>query len=330
MNFSRSAFHTTRRKVVLAGGFATLLAPLAAVAQGEKPLSIVVAYPAGSAADVMARALGHELGQVLNVPVIVENKTGANQIVAATYVARAQPAGRTLFLAAMPSVIPPALQGKLPFAGLSDFAPVASLLTIQALLAVRADFPAKDIGEFVSTLKANPGKYSYGSAGVGSPLHLFCEELNAAIGAKSIHVPYGSGQAALLELTAGRLDYAMVPVSAHDFVASGKLKVLGTTGLERAPELPEVPSLHEGGLKGFEATFTYVLLAGRETPQDEVGQLNKAINAVKQNPGFVAKLKTLGGIKISKASDPNETRALVSREEKRWNDLVKVRKIEFN
>lgn len=330
MTSFQPAFRTNRRKIILAGSLATLISPLAARAQSGKPLSIVVAYAAGSLADVMARSLGVELGKSLNVPIIVENKTGANQIVAASYLARAQLASKTLFLAAMPSVIPPALKSNLPFAGLSDFAPVASLLTVQALLAVGPNFPVKDFKEFMAELKANPGKYSYGSAGVGSPLHLFTEQLNAEIGAKSNHVPYNSGQAVLLDLTAGRLDYAMVPVSAYEFVASGKLRVLGSTGLERAIELPQVPTLQEGGLKGFEAMFTYVLLARKDTPKEDILQLNKAIDHAKQDPEFFTKLKSFGGIKISNVGSPEETGALVKREEKRWNELVKERNIQFN
>lgn len=293
----------------------------------DRAVTLVVAYGAGSPADITARALADDLAVLLKQPVIVENRVGGNQIVAASSIARAPANGYSIFLAVLPSVTAPSLQATLPYKALADFAPIAKVSTILGMLGIAPDVPANNLKEFIELLRANPGKYSYGSSGIGSPMHLFVEKFNADIGAKSIHVPYRSVQPVLTDLMGGRVSYSFMPASFMEFAKAGKIKALGFTGLKGDPDHPTLPTMDAAGLKGFEAVVTYVVVTTKGTPPAVIARLNGAINTVTATPAFAKKVMPLGGVQVGPPLTPAETGELIAKEEARWNALVKTQNI---
>lgn len=305
------------------------LLPPAAMAQAfpDRAVTIVVPFAAGSRTDIVGRTLGNELAPVLKQPVVVENRSGANQIVGGSYVARAAPNGYTLLMVTLPSVTPAAVQKTLPYASMADFAAIAIIGKSTGLLVAAANVPANNLAEFVALLKANPGKYSYGSGGIGSPLHLFIEMFNKEAGVTAINIPYKSINAVMMDIVAGHIAYGYVSVAAMEYVKIGKLKALGMTSLQRSPFYPEVPTLADGGLKGFEVGGIYAIATTKGTPPAIVEKLNAAVNAAIASEGFTVKMRTADGLQVSAPQTPAQAGAVIAQEEERWNALVKARNI---
>ncbi|MES2511098.1 MAG: tripartite tricarboxylate transporter substrate-binding protein [Pseudomonadota bacterium] len=289
----------------------------------DRPITIVVPYLAGTLADLFARTVGNELSVALKQPVIVDNRPSAGQVVGSSLLARSAPNGYTLMISAFPNVVSSAIQKTLPYKSNLDFAPVAHVVTVANPLMVSTQLPVSTLQEFIALLKANPGRYSYGSSGVGSPIHLFAEMFNATAGTKSLHVPYKSFQTALIDIGSGQIDYGFMTFSAMQQVATGKMKVLGTPGAQRDPAYPAVATLDEQGLKGFNAVINYAMVAPRNTPPAIIARLNAAINAATSSEAFVNKVKAVGGVNILKPMTPAQVSALLAREEERWQKLVR-------
>src|SRR5262245_17738253 len=265
----------------------------------DRPITIISPQPAGSVSDIVSRALANDLSPAFNQPVIVDNRPGAGQAVGATAVARAAPNGYTLLMLALPSVVPPSAQKGLPFSGNTDFAAVANVVSIAALLGVGPGMKSANLKEFIALLKANPGKYTWGSAGIGSPIHLFGELFNQEAGTKSVHVPYKGYVPALTDIMEGRVDFAFMAMSAMQYVPSGKLKPLVISSAQRVADYPDLPTLDEQGLKGFDGSILYLVVTTKGTPQAIVERLNGAINAVIVTEAFAARVKPIGGVTIS-------------------------------
>ena len=289
----------------------------------DRPITIVVPYTAGTLADLFARAVGNELATTLKQPVIVDNRPGAGQVVGSSLVARAAPDGYTLMITAFPNVVSDGVQKKLPYKSNLDFAAIAHVVTVANPLMVSMQLPVSNLQEFIALLKANPGRYSYGSSGVGSPIHLFGEMFNATIGAKSLHVPYKSFQNALIDIGSGQVDYGFMTFSAMQQVSTGKMKVLGTPSMQRDPGYPTVATLDEQGVKGFNAVINYAMVAPRNTPRAIVARLNAAINAATSSDVFASKVKAVGGVSVLKPMTPAQVATLLASEEDRWQKLVK-------
>jgi tripartite-type tricarboxylate transporter receptor subunit TctC len=300
---------------------------LAAQSYPDRPLTIVVPYQAGTLADLFARTIGNELAVSLRQPVIIDNRPGAGQVVASSYVARSTPNGYTLMITAMPNVIAPSIQKSLPYAGNTDFAAVAHVVAVTNLLVTSPGLPVSNLREFIALLKANPGKHSYGSAGIGSPIHLFAELFNREAGARSLHVPYKSFQTALADIMTGQVDYGFMTLGAMQFVSAGKLKALGTPSQQRDPVYGQVPTLDEQGMKGFEAAIHYLLVAPRGTPAAIVERLNAAVGAVTGTEAFAAKVRPVGGVSVLKPMTPAQTTAFFAHEDERWKKLVEDQNI---
>ena len=294
----------------------------------DRPVTIVVAFAAGSPVDLTARALAAEMSLSLKQPVLVENRVGGNQIVAATSVARAPATGYTVMLYVLPSVNAPSTQANLPYKGIADFAPIARVSTIVGVLAVAPGIPANNLKEFIDLLKANPGKYSYGTTGVGSALHLFIEKFHAAIGgAKAIHVPYRSVQPALTDMMENRIHYTFPPMSAMEYVKAGKLKAIAFPTLQGDPAYPSIPTFEAAGLKGFEAKVTYALVTTKGTPPAVLERLNSAANAAIATESFQSRMKGMGGVQIPPPLTSTEAGTFFVQEEERWNAVVKSQNI---
>ncbi|VTU22538.1 Bug family tripartite tricarboxylate transporter substrate binding protein [Variovorax sp. PBL-E5] len=320
-----------RRRFLLGGALASLAWSSGALAQGfpARPITIVVPFVAGSPTDVAARAFAAEFSQTLNSPVIVDNKPGANQTIAGAYVARAAPDGYTLFFANLPAVVPPSILANLPYKGIRDFAPVSDIMTIGFVLVTAPDVPATTLQEFVALLKADPAKYSYGSSGISTPIHLMAEMFNKEIGVKTLHVPYKGGNQVQMDLISDRVTYAFLPTGSMDYVRAGKLKGLGLASAKRDPAYPELPTMDEAGLRNFRATVRFVLVAPRQTPPDVVGKLNAAANKVIASEAFYTRVKSVGGVEMSHPATPAQVGARIAEDEARWDAVVKKAEIQL-
>ena len=295
----------------------------------ERPITIVSPQPAGSVSDIVSRALAVDLSAAFKQPVIVDNRPGAGQAVGATLVARAAPNGYTLLMLALPNVLPPSVQKGLPFSGNGDFAAVANVLSIASLLGAGPSMSASNLKDFIAILKANPGKHTWGSAGIGSPIHLFGELFNQQAGTKSVHVPYKGYVPALTDIMEGRVDFAFMAMSAMQYVPTGKLKPLGISTAQRVSDYPNLPTLDEQGLKGFDVSVIYLVVTTKGTPQPIVERLNAAINAAIVTDAFAARVKPIGGVTVFKPMTPAQTAAFIAREDERWLKLIKDANIQL-
>jgi len=294
-----------------------------------RPITIVVPFGAGGAADSMARALGVELNADLKQPVLVDNRPGASQVVAGAFVARAEPNGYTLMLQLLPNLIPPALEKTLPYGGNTGFAPVAPVLSLPGVLVISNKVPATSVKEFIALLKASPGKYTYGSPGVGSPIHAWCELINQQVGTKSVHVPYKTYPDMVAQIVNGEVDYSFVSLDFMHFATSGRLKAIGISGAARHPDFPTVPTIDEQGFNGFNLTVSYFVVAPKGTPQDIIQRLNSAITAIASRDSFMNKVRVLGGIQPVSPLSPVQTGELIVSQDERFGNLVKDKRINF-
>jgi tripartite-type tricarboxylate transporter receptor subunit TctC len=250
-----------------------------------KAVRLVVGSAPGSGNDIAARIVAARMSESWGQQIVIENRPGANQAIAAELVARATPDGYTLLQCGVTSIaINPGLYPKLRYAPQQDFAPISLMATVPNVLVVHPTAPATTVGEFVAYIKANPGKFNYGSSGVGSTLHLSMEMLKSATGIRLEHVPYKGGALALADLLAGQVlaIFENVPVALPS-VRAGKVRALGVTALKRSPQLPEVPTFEESGYPGFEITVWYGVCAPAAVPKPVLARLNaevvKALNA---------------------------------------------------
>jgi len=294
----------------------------------SRPITLVVPFGAGGASDSVARALGAELSVDLKQPVVIENRPGASQAVAGSFVARAAPNGYTLMVQVIPNLIPPSLLKTLPYSGNTGFAAVAPILSIPGVLVTSAKLPVADFKEFVALLKANPGRYSYGSPGVGSPIHAWCEMVNLEAGTKSLHVPFRSYPDMLAQLVSGDVDYAFMQFDSMQFATSGKVKVLGISTATRHPDFPAIPTLDEQGLKGFNVATSFAVVATKETPSEILQRLNAAIFTATAREPFQAKVRPIGA-QVASAATPAQTAEWIAREEEKYARLIREKRITF-
>ena len=263
----------------------------------NKPVRIVVPYTAGGPADVLVRGLGQKLSEKWGQPVVVENRPGANEIVAAEAVAKAAPDGYT-FLVASDAVftLNASLYSKLSYDAVKDFTPVTKLVTANLMLVTRPDFPANSVKEFIEYAKTNPGKLSYGSVGAGGVNHLAMSWFNSMNGLQMEHVPYKGLVQGLQDVITGRLD-AMFSVigGALPFVQSSKLKALAVSGRARSGIVPNVPTFAEVGYPTFDASFYFAVAAPTGTPRDIVAKFAADAGQIVTSTEFREKyLTTLG------------------------------------
>jgi tripartite-type tricarboxylate transporter receptor subunit TctC len=257
--------------VVMAAAVLSVVAgESAAQAYPSKPVRIVVPYTAGGPADILVRGLGQKLSEKWGQPVIVDNRPGANEIVAAEAVAKAAPDGYT-FLVASDAVftLNSSLYSKLPYDAAKDFTPVSKLVTANLMLVTRPDFPANSVKEFIEYAKANPGKLSYGSVGAGGVNHLAMSWFNSINGLQMEHVAYKGLVQGLQDIITGRLDAMFAVIGgALPFVQSSKLKALAVSGRARSGVVPNVPTFAEVGYPAFDASFYFAVAAPAGTPRD--------------------------------------------------------------
>ena len=304
---------------------ACLALPLAANAQGwptKQPIKFIVVYPPGGASDVTARLIGAKLGEILNQNVIIENKPGANGIIATEFVAKSAPDGYTMLMANLgPNALNPVVYKKLPYDAIKDFTGVTLTTTVPQVVVVNPDLPVKTIPELIAYAKANPGKVSFGSAGQGASNHLSGELLNAMGGIKMQHVPYKGDAPSIVDLIGGSIQVALpTTVAGLPHVRSGKLRAIGVTSAKRLDTLPDVAAVAET-LPGYEAVSWGGVMVPAGTPPEIVKRLNTEINKILKMPDIAAKLEGLGAIIVG--STPEEFDKYVKDEIAKWGKVAR-------
>ena len=302
-----------------------LATPLAAMAQAfpTKPVKIIVGFPAGGPLDAHARLLADNLAKQLGQPVIIDYKAGAGGTVGAEFVAKGEADGHTLLMANTGTmVINPAVYTKLPYQTLRDFVPIARTAQQPLALVVHPDVKARNIGELVALAKAGPGKLNYGSAGNGGISHLVPEMFKQATGTFIVHIPYRGSAPAFTDLMAGQVQVMAESIpQAAQYVKAGKLRALAVTSRERNPALPEVPTMIEAGLKGFEVVGFYGVLAPAGTPKAAVEKLSAAFKATLEVPEVRSRMVTQGADPAFLGSD--DFTKFLGAEMPRWAKVVK-------
>jgi tripartite-type tricarboxylate transporter receptor subunit TctC len=325
MNYSTSIH---RRQVMQ--GIALVLAMTGAAAMAQawpsKAISLVVPFPPGGTTDVLARALGEKLSRSLGQPVIIESKPGAGATIGADYVSKSRPDGYTLLIGAVHHTIASSVYKKLPYDFQKDFAPITTIAMVPNVLVVNAATPVKNITELVALVKAQPDKASYGSNGNGTAQHLIGTQFQALTGTTLTHIPYkGSGPLAT-DLLGGQILMSfdtITPVLQH--IKGGKLRALAVTTATRSPALPDVPTLEEAGLKGFNIGTWFGVLAPAATPKDIVTRLSSEMMAIIASPEFIKRMDEIGAQPIG--NKPAEMAQQIANETAKFASLVKTGKV---
>ncbi|WP_295549849.1 tripartite tricarboxylate transporter substrate binding protein [uncultured Pseudacidovorax sp.] len=326
---NRPSFPLRRRaSLALVAALATgaLLAPTLGQAQAaypSKPIHIVVPFPPGGSTDVLARRIGDKLASAWGQPVVVDNRAGAGGTVGADYVAKSAPDGYTLLMGVTGSnAIAQALYAKLPYDVVKDFAPVSMVVSAPLVLAVNPDVKVRTAQEFLALAKSKPGGLSYGSAGNGTSMHLTGEMYKQAAGVSMVHIPYRGSAGMLTDLMSGQIQATFGDVLVlMPQIQAGKLRALAVTSKTRHPMLPDVPTLDEAGLKGFEALSWQGLFAPAGTPPDIVEKLSAEVNKAVRSPDVREYFASRGF--IVEGTTPAAFKALIEAEVKKWTPIVK-------
>lgn len=288
---------------VLVGALCTLGFALSTSAAAQtyptRPVSIVVPFPAGGTTDVLARALGQELAKKLGQPVIVENKPGAGATLGADYVSKAKPDGYMLLMGAVHHTIATSVYKNLNYDFQKSFEPVSTVALVPNILVVNPKLPAKNVQELLEQARKVPGKLTFGSNGVGTGQHLIGAQFQQTGDVTLLHVPYKGSGPLTTDLLGGQIDMSfdtITPVLPH--IKSGKLRALAVTTDKRSEALPDVPTMQEAGLKGFNMGTWFGVLAPASTPADVLDRLNTAMVDIIHSPEFGKKMLDIGAVPI--------------------------------
>ena len=279
---------------------AALTLPLAAWAQAwpaAKPIRLVIPFPAGGATDIIGRTVAQKLGAVLGQQVVVDNKPGAGGTIGADMVAKAAPDGYTILMATSSThSIGPALNAKMPYDAFRDFAPVAHVANAPSVLVVGQGSEATTAKDLIALIKKNPGKYNFGSSGIGTYPHLSAEMFKwRAGGLFVVHIPYRGTGLVVTDLIAGQIGFLMDSVvSAQPHIGAGRVRPLAVTGARRSASLPGVPTFAEVGVPGMDFSNWFGLFAPAGTPPEIVQRLNREINALLRSPDLIDRLEKTG------------------------------------
>lgn len=319
---------TTIRRTLLklaAIGLAAGAAPAlhAQTAWPTQPVRMVIPFPPGGPTDLVGRVIAQALSEQLGQNVIVENKPGANANIAAELVARAPADGYTFMYNTSSLALSAVLYSKLNYDALKDFAPVALTAVVPMVLVVHPSVPAKTVPEFIDLLKKNPDKMVYGSAGNGNVTHLGAFQFLQANGLSATHVPYKGSSPALVDLAGGQTQFMTDTInSALPYIRDGRMRALAVTSARRSPVLPDVPTLQESGMAGFEVGAWQGVVMPAKTPPEIVNKLNAEITKALKNPAVLEKLAAQGAQPLG--STPDEYGAYLRSEIQRWGAVAKA------
>ncbi|MDP3135595.1 MAG: tripartite tricarboxylate transporter substrate binding protein [Burkholderiaceae bacterium] len=318
--------HTTRRTLLASLAVAAAGAlPLGALAQNfpTKPITIIVPFSAGGTTDILARIVGQGLTTELGQSVVVDNKPGAGGNIGGSLAAKAAADGYTLFMGTVGThAINQSLYKKMPFDPVKDFAPLSRVATVPNLLVAHPSQPFKTVKEMIAYAKANPGKITYGSPGSGTSPHVSGELFKSMTGTDLLHIPYKGSAPAMTDLLGGQTSvmFDNMP-SAIQHVRSGKLRPIAVTTAKRSPELPDVPTIAEAGVPGYEATSWFGMFAPAGTPKPVLDKLHAALIKVLNQADVKKKIAEQGGDVV--AETPEQFAAFIKAESVKWGKVVK-------
>ena len=315
-----------RRQLLGATGAASLAMALPARAQAypAKPIKIIVPLPPGSPPDVLARLVGERLQEAWKQPVVIENRPGATGMIGMEAVAKAAPDGYTVGVMFLTHTVLPALFGKVPYDTVASFAPIANLVWLYNALVVPVSMPVQSTREFVEAARAQPGKLSFGSGGNGSPAHLLGEGFRQSARLDLMHVPFKGPAEAVQGLLGGHVSSMFATTSvAVPQVKAGKLRALAVTSPTRLAALPDVPTLAEGGITGFDMKEWEGIVAPAGTPPEVVSQWSRELGRIMAQPDIRERLAALGMVPAAPNS-PDEFGTLVRNELQTWTRFVKA------
>ena len=312
-----------RTALIALPALATL--PLSAAAQAwpAKPLRLVIPFPAGGATDIIGRLLAQKLGAALGQQVVIDNKPGAGGTIGADLVAKAPADGHTLLLATSSThSIGPALNPKMPYDAFKDFAPIAHVANAPSVLVVGAGFPKGNALDLIKTLKANPGKYNFGSSGIGTYPHLSAEMFKwRAGGLFVVHIPYRGTGLVVTDLIAGQITFLMDSiVSAQTHIKDGRVRALAVTGAQRSGSLPDVPTFTELGVPGLAFSNWFGFFAPAGTPADVVQRANRELNTLMRAPDVADRLRQLGADPVT--GTPEAFAKVIRDEHDSWKAVI--------
>ncbi|KQT84010.1 tripartite tricarboxylate transporter substrate binding protein [Aurantimonas sp. Leaf443] len=321
---NRRRFGTALAAATLLAGTLGLALPAAAQGFPEKPVTLVVPFAAGGSTDLVARTIAQAMSTELGQQVLVDNKGGAGGNLGASFVAQAQPDGYTILMGTIAThALSASLYAKPPFDPEKDFAPIAWLVTVPNVLTVNKDYPAKDVKELIARLKEKPGEETYSSSGNGTPLHLSGELFKSMAGVDMVHVPYQGSGPALVDAISGAvpINFDNLP-SSTEHIRSGQLRALAVTTKTRAENFPDIPTMEEAGVPGYETNTWNAFFAPAGTPPEVIARLNEAANKAIQEPAVKARLAEVGATVVG--GTPDELAAHVKSEIARWKPVIEA------
>lgn len=292
----------------------------------ERPIRLVVPYAPGGSADIAARLVADSWAKALGGTIVIENKGGAGGNIGVDAVAKSAADGYTIGLQTVSLAINPALFARMPYDTQKDLAPIGMVASSQHVLVVNNNLPAKDLKSLLALLKAEPGKYTYGSAGPGSTFHMAAELFKSVANVPIEHIPYRGGGPALMDTIAGQVNMSFPVLSAaQQQVQAGKLRAIGVTGPKRSALMPDVPTIAEAGLADYAFETWFMVFAPAGTPQPVIARLNTALNAALNEPALKARMVREGFDPMP--TTPDAARARLAREMPVWAKLIKERGI---
>ena len=296
----------------------------------SKPIRWVVPFPPGGAMDAIARTLGEKAGKTLGQPFVIENKPGAGGNIGADFVAKQPGDGYTLMITSIGMATNKPLYGKLSYDPIKDFAPVSLLAVVPNVLVTNATQPdVKTAKDVIAAARKAPGKLTYASAGNGTSIHLAGEVFTSLAQVDMLHVPYKGSGPAVSDLLGGQVNYMFDSItSARPHIESGKLRALGLTTAKRSKSLPNVPTLAEAGLPGYEVSPWFAVFMPAATPKDIVAKVNAALLEAMNDPDVVKRFETIGAEPVG--STPEEMAQHLARESERWTKLIQERGIKLD
>ena len=327
MRSDRTPMSKLTRRSVLATGAAALSLPFVAGASAQaqwptRVVKVVVPFAAGGTTDILGRLMAQKLSEEYGQQFIVENKAGAGGNLGADSVAKADADGYTFVIGTPgPHVINQYIYKNQPFDGVKDLAPVVVIARVPNLISVNPDVKAKTLQEFIALAKANPGKLSYASPGNGSTGHVATELLKSMAGIDLVHVPYRGSAPALTDVIGGRVEMSLDNLPAvQPHVEGGKLRALAVTTAKRWPELPDVPTVAEAGVPGYEASSWFTIAAPAKTPADIIAKVNKSVNTYMADKEMIAKMRKLGADPVG--GSPDDMAKLIADENVKWKKAI--------
>jgi tripartite-type tricarboxylate transporter receptor subunit TctC len=287
----------------------------------NKPIRFVVPFPPGGGNDILARALAPKMSEILGQQVVVDNRAGAGGNIGADFVAKSPPDGYNIVIASNQVTMNPWIYSKLPFDIAKDFSPIAQIASVPMLLAIHPEVPAKNLQEFIALAKAKPGSLNYSTPGLGTPQHIAFEVFNFDAGVKVTHVPYKGTSPSIVDLIGGQVQATIgTMASLEQHVKTGKVRAIAVSTPQRSPAMPDVPTIEEGGLKGYNVPLWYSVLAPANTPKEIVAKISASIRDALQDPQTKAQLAKQGF--VESYLDPAQMTALIKQDLTYWQKAI--------